>query len=50
MEEQEKYEANKCVGCDYYDDEEDVCMAFICDGIECPSLPCEQKETIYGLY
>lgn len=31
-----------CPDCEYYDKEEDVCMAFECNGIDCPTLPCEE--------
>ena len=32
----------ECGRCPYYDAEEDVCEAFVCDGIDCPELPCEK--------
>lgn len=35
-------EENECLDCDWYDPEEDVCKAFVCDGINCPELPCEK--------
>lgn len=31
-----------CVGCEYYNAEEDYCTMFICDGWGCPVLPCEE--------
>lgn len=31
-----------CEGCEYHNKEEDVCTAFECNGIECPTLPCER--------
>ena len=37
-------EENTCIGCEYYDAEEDVCGAFECYGFECTPLPCEEKE------
>ena len=33
-----------CVGCRYYNKEEDNCIAFECNGLECPILPCERQE------
>jgi hypothetical protein len=35
---------NECEKCPYYDAEDEVCGAFICDGIDCPILPCEEEE------
>lgn len=32
----------ECEGCDYFDEEENVCLAFECNWLECPSLPCEE--------
>lgn len=37
-------EENTCIGCEYYDAEEDVCGAFECYGFECAPLPCEEKD------
>lgn len=34
---------NECTGCEFYDPEEDRCMAFECNGIDCPELPCEKE-------
>ena len=31
-----------CEDCEYYDADDDYCKAFACDGIDCPSLPCEE--------
>lgn len=31
-----------CEGCDYYDADDDRCKAFVCDGLNCPTLPCEE--------
>lgn len=31
-----------CKGCEYYSKEEGNCKAFECNGIECPTLPCEE--------
>ncbi len=30
-------------GCKYYDAEDDRCLAFECNGIDCPKLPCEEE-------
>lgn len=35
---------NECAGCGYYDADEDICRAFVCDGLDCPTLPCEEVE------
>ena len=35
---------NECLGCEYYDEEEGVCGAFECYGLECPPLPCEESD------
>ena len=32
----------ECNGCEYYNFEDGVCKAFVCDGIDCPALPCEK--------
>lgn len=37
----DKLEENECLTCKYYDEEDNYCTAFICDGISCPDLPCE---------
>lgn len=34
----------ECNDCKYYDKEEGICLAFECNGIECPTLPCEVEE------
>ena len=34
----------ECNDCKYYDEEDDICFAFVCDGIECAPLPCEMEE------
>lgn len=31
-----------CEQCEYYNKDEGVCGSFQCNGIECPTLPCEQ--------
>ena len=31
-----------CFGTEYYDPEEGICGAFECNGIDCPTLPCEE--------
>lgn len=36
---------NECDGCEYYNEEEDICTAFVCDGLSCPELPCERAES-----
>lgn len=33
-----------CEECEYYDRSEEVCGAFVCNGLECPSLPCEEED------
>ena len=38
----------ECETCKYYDKEEEVCGAFECYGIDCPPLPCEEKEDRNG--
>ena len=35
----------ECLTCDFYDIEEDRCVAFECNGIDCPKLPCEVEDT-----
>ena len=35
---------NECLGCEYYDAEDDRCTAFECNGLECTPLPCEEGE------
>ena len=41
-------EKNECIGCQFYDAEEDRCTAFECWGLGlfdgCPPLPCEDKK------
>lgn len=33
---------NECITCEYYDSENDVCAAFLCDILNCDTpLPCE---------
>ena len=34
----------ECENCSYYDKEEDICKAFECNGIDCPVLPCEERD------
>lgn len=34
---------NPCKGCNYYDEEQDICFAFECNGDSCPELPCEKQ-------
>jgi hypothetical protein len=31
-----------CEHCKFYDAEEGICTAFVCDGLDCPPLPCEE--------
>lgn len=38
-----KENSNECEGCEYYDKEDDICGAFVCDGLSCPMLPCEKS-------
>ena len=33
---------SECKSCEYYDSEDDRCIAFECNGTDCPSLPCEE--------
>ena len=37
-----KENSTECDKCTYYDKEDDVCGAFVCNGLECPPLPCEE--------
>ena len=38
-------EGKECIGCEWYDQEDDRCLAFECDGLNCDKpLPCEEKE------
>lgn len=32
----------ECNTCIYYDAELDECLVYICDGNDCPELPCEK--------
>lgn len=34
---------DECLKCEYYDKEEGICGAFECNGLECPTLPCEEN-------
>lgn len=34
---------NPCKGCNYYNEEQDICLAFECNGDSCPELPCEKQ-------
>lgn len=34
----------ECKDCEHYNPEEDICMAFECNGIDCPTLPCEVED------
>lgn len=34
----------ECTQCEYYDTEEGICTAFVCDGLDCTPLPCELEE------
>lgn len=34
----------KCSNCEYYEKEEGYCTAFECNGLECPTLPCEMRK------
>ena len=36
--------SNECSACGYYDSDDDICSAFVCDGLDCPELPCEKEE------
>ena len=38
------YAEDECLTCEHYDPEDAVCMAFECNGLECPKLPCEEDE------
>lgn len=33
-----------CKKCKYYDAEDDRCIAFECNDIDCPKLPCERED------
>lgn len=33
-----------CNECEYYNMDENYCTAVVCDGIDCPTLPCEEDE------
>ena len=37
-------EDSECDTCEFFDPDEERCRAFECNGLECPSLPCEQEE------
>lgn len=39
-----------CEKCEYYDREDERCAAFVCDGIDCPPLPCEEEKKIESEY
>ena len=34
----------KCIECEYFDSEDEICTAFVCDGLDCTPLPCEIEE------
>ena len=34
--------SNPCKGCQYYEEEQDICFALECNGNDCPELPCEK--------
>ena len=36
--------AGDCEDCIYWDEDEEICGAFECYGIECLRLPCEEDE------
>lgn len=38
----------ECQGCEYYyyNEDDNVCMAFECNGIDCPELPCETANSL----
>ena len=38
----------ECKDCEFYDPDDDRCTAFVCDGLDCPKLPCEQEEEEQG--
>ena len=33
-----------CTDCKYYNEDDNNCGAFECNGLECPELPCEINE------
>lgn len=33
-----------CENCEYYNAETDECGAWECNGLECPTLPCEETD------
>ncbi len=33
-----------CINCEYFDEEDEICTAFVCDGLDCSPLPCELEE------
>lgn len=34
-----------CKTCEYFDEEDEVCTAFVCDGLDCSLLPCEMENS-----
>jgi hypothetical protein len=38
---------DKCKKCKYYNEDEGVCDAFVCDGLDCTHLPCEEQNVDY---
>ena len=36
----------ECKDCRYYNEDDDNCGAFTCNGLECPKLPCETGEDV----
>lgn len=32
-----------CKDCEYYNEYEENCGAFECNGLDCPTLPCEKE-------
>lgn len=35
----------ECDKCEYYNKDDNYCMAFDCNGIDCPILPCELENS-----
>lgn len=31
-----------CENCKYWESEQEYCTAFECNGLDCPTLPCEE--------
>lgn len=41
-----KIEVAECEKCEYYNGDTEECGAFVCDGIDCPTLPCEEENAL----